>query len=223
MGSSWCNLADLKTFNSQRLLIADCWTTAVLLVTDNPYRICPLLPPLVKLQSRQHSTLLIGLLNMINWVFKWVSFFQNFSLSCTCSCPYVMLLFSQYHLELFPHLMHSCDFLGKVFSRSLIHSLVLFAACMCSHIIKLLSVLCVHMAVEHHRSLPDLLLLQWYTYSEGLLSQFCRWTSLAAYLDTFVCFIFNTVLRWNIFSWFVKQDYGFDCKTMTHLSLHFSY
>lgn len=56
--------------------------------------------------------------------------------------------------------MHSCDFLGKVFSGSLIHSLFLFTVSVCSHIIKLLSVLCVHMAVEHYRSLPDLLLVQ---------------------------------------------------------------
>lgn len=132
-------------------------------------------------------------------------------------------LFSWYRLKLFPHLMHSCDFLGKIFSRSLIHSLFSFTASVCSHIIKLLSVLRVHMAVEHYRLVPDLLLLQCYTYSGGLLSQFCRWTSLAACLDSFVCFIFNTVLRWNIFSWFVKQDYGFDCGTMTHLSLHFSF
>lgn len=140
---------------------------------------------------------------MINWVFKWVSFFQIsrlLSSSCTCNCPPAILCFHAIIWNSFFHLTHTCDFLHTVFSRSQFYSSQLYLQLACAAISSnCFSVLHMQIAGEHCRSFTDLLLCKWYSYSRGFSSQFCRWTRLAACLDSFVCFIFNTILRWNIF------------------------
>lgn len=112
--------------------------------------------PLVKLQSGQRSTLLISLLNMVNWVFKWVSLFPNCWVSqfhsqlSTCDS-----LFSRYHLKLRSRLMHTCDFPHMVFSRNLLYAHLI--CCLSMQLCHQIAFVCrVQIATARCRSFTDL-------------------------------------------------------------------